>query len=130
MVSLSISFSDEDGEDGDGTDALSFAEVRLPHLVDLVLAGVRIENLTLTSANMPSLRSLDLSCINELALFNLELPELRMFTAEHTYMGGPDNSFGRSMSRCPKLERIYGYKFRYLSGRNFCVLPSCETITL
>lgn len=123
MVSLSIS--------GEGSEeALSFAEVRMPQLVDLTLGGVRIESLKLTSANMPSLRTLDLSSIDELALFDLELPELRMFTAEHTMLGGPDNSFGLSMSRCPKLERIYGYKFRYLSGRNFCVLPSCETITL
>ena len=111
-------------------DRLSFTEdIVFPHLETLTLVCVEVDILHLTSENMPKLKSIDLSNLSDIIL-DLSLPELRSFNAEHSNLCGKENAFGLSISRCPKLEIIYTYKFRFLAGKNFCVLPSCTSLTL
>ena len=85
----------------------------------------------ITSDNTPKLERIDLFNLTEdVSVFYLDLPELKYFSAEHTYINAARNSFGLSLSRCPKLEHVDTYKFLGMSGRTFCVLPNCESIDL
>ena len=110
---------------------MDFSDIVLPSLVRLCLSCVYVRVLKLTSDNTPKLERIDLFNLTEdVSVFYLDLPELKYFSAEHTYINAARNSFGLSLSRCPKLEHVDTYKFRGMSGRNFCVLPNCESIDL
>lgn len=61
--------------------------------------------------------------------FDLALPQLRKFCAQHVMVDGPGD-FGLSLSRCPRLEEVETYKFRCLSGDNFTILPACKRLSL
>ena len=113
--------------------SLDFSRIHLPNLQHLTLTCVNVHILQLTSENTPSITSVSLDNLTGEMALRLELPELVSFSAEHSFVGGEasrPNDFGLSISRCPKLETIHTYKFRGLQGKNYCILPSCESITL
>jgi hypothetical protein len=110
---------------------IDFQHLGLPKLETLSLRNVCVKNLYLTSTNTPLLTAISLSNIQGYMKLFLELPNLTSFSAEHTHVHGEtENSFGLSVSRCPNLEDIETYKFRGLTGSNFCVLPKCEHLEL
>ena len=127
IVALHMSFESDDYP------PLDFSRICLPNLQRLELRCVNVHLLQLTQTNTPSITSISLDNLTGEMGLHLELPELLSFSAEHTFVGGEashSNDFGLSISRCPKLKTIHTYKFRGLAGKNYCVLPSCESITL
>ena len=118
----------------DESEALDFQSVGLlPNLTSLELEGIAVASLVFTTANTPNLRSITLFSVgsaHEDGLdFELELPELRSLHVSHVSATGSCN-FGLSLSRCPKLKEVTTYKFRFLSGPNYCVLPNCARLRL
>jgi hypothetical protein len=123
-LSMKLDYTEEN-------EPIDFQHLVLPNLENLNLKDVFVKNLHLTSTNTPLLASIFLSNIHGYMKLFLELPNLISFYAEHTHVHGETkNSFGLSISRCPNLEHIETYKFRGLTGSNFCVLPKCEHFEL
>ena len=118
-------------ESFDPPDDLDFTDIgMLPNLVRLSLDQVSARRLHFTKKNLPALESF--TAINLLSPVDLylDLPELELLDIQHTHNDSAHNAFGASLSRCPKLRRVSTYKFRFLSGSNFCVLPECETLSM
>jgi len=119
----------------DGREELDFASgVRFPALTTLTLSCVGLRSVTFTEANTPVLEHLSLSnIIGQVCPFQLALPRLSSFSAEHTMLGEryvDAGQFGLSLSRCPSLESVHTYKFRCLGDTNYAVLPSLRSLML
>ena len=125
-----------ESEDYD-SEHIYFSELEcLPALQTLELHSCNLRSLRFTKMNTPSLTHLKLSNLNVFDAFTdcpdffLHLPALKSFSAEHVITDGTLNALGDSLSRCPNLENVYTYKFHAQWGRNFCVLPKMERLTL
>ena len=102
----------------------------LPKLTRVELYAIKVQSLHFTSATTPELTSLSASNIFDGVKMHLELPELVTLAVEHTWLEDEPNTFGESLTRCPNLELVQTYKFRGLTGSNYCVLPCCTHLDL
>ena len=114
---------------------VDFTKVFLPKLESLDLLCQGIKSLDFTTKNTPLLDFLNIEQPSEgsLKYINLDLPNLS--TLELQFVDFYDaRGFGKSISRCPKIEAIVFYKVNGLyvtkSKKHKLVLPLCGTIDL
>merc|ERR1719186_2472710 len=118
----------------DDSPTLDFSEVSFLNLKSLTIHYQSLKAVHFTKEKTPLLSSLTLeqNC-DEVETFHLDLPELRFMSFQFLTVRDP-TGFGKSLSRCPKLESFFGYKLWGLhvpkSKTHRLVLPNCSTLEL
>ena len=114
---------------------VDFTKVFLPKLENLDLLCQGIKSLDFTTKNTPLLNFINIEQPSEgsLKYINLDLPNLIRLRLQFVYFYDT-SGFGKSISRCPKIEAIVFYKVNGLYVRkpkkHKLVLPSCKTLNL
>ena len=111
-------------------ESLNLAFIVMPCIESVDFRCVTLnDGLILTELNAPYVQSISLSNIEgEIAPFKVELPHLRSFFCEHSYLGD-SAGLSKSLAHCPRLEIFDSYKFRMLDEQIW-YLPSIREIRL
>ncbi len=128
LEKLSISLDYDEDEKADVGSVLS--KLKFPSLESLSLSCCMAKELRLWDSEYPSLLKLELSNMIGQVDFDLNLPKLNRFFAEHTHVADGE-MFAKSWSRCVSLESIGCYKLWGLSsGFIMASLPNCTALGL
>merc|ERR1719186_470871 len=121
-------------EYAEGVPTLDFSEVEFLTLESLTIRHQSIKSVHFTKEKTPLLSILHLDQTRPAVdKFHLDLPELVFMNVEFLTVMNP-TGFGKSISRCPKLETFFGYKLWGLHvprrKTNRLVLPNCNKLEL
>ena len=109
---------------------IDFARLYFPHLQDLSLTGIGLEEFVISDRNVPNLQELSMEemegCITKWQVSGLT----NLKSLDFNYTEILDNAgFQSFMLNMPNLETFNGYKLRCLS-KQVWYLPKCERVNL